>query len=126
MRAKVALVAAVLAVSRAGQVTERAQSPLFWVSSVRSNPAGADQTSPFEFHWDVGTNPGNAPEKLESYFAIVFYFGSREEHKGADPRGRPRALGGFQYSRDYSELAGGAWSCARLWAWRRAWADRSF
>jgi hypothetical protein len=85
MRAKVAVVAAILAVSCAGQVTEQAQGPLFWVSSVRNNPAGADQTPPFEFHWDVGTNPGRAPEKLDRYVVIVFYFGSREEHKGADP-----------------------------------------
>jgi hypothetical protein len=86
MRIKVAVVAAVLAVSCAGQVTEHAQGPLFWVSSVRNNPAGADQTPPFEFHWDVGTNPGNAPEKLESYVVIVHYFGSRAENKADSAR----------------------------------------
>jgi len=84
MRIKVAVAAAVLAVSCAGQVTERAQGPLFWVSSVRANQTVADQTPPFEFHWDGGTNPGNAPEKLESYVVIVHYFGSRQENK-ADP-----------------------------------------
>src|ERR1700733_2566397 len=84
MQIKIAVVAAVLAVSGAGQVTEQAHGPLFWVSSVRNNPAGVDQTPPFEFHWDVGTNTGNAPEKLESYVVIVRYFGSRQENK-ADP-----------------------------------------
>jgi hypothetical protein len=86
MRTKVAVVAAVLAVSCAGQVTEQAQGPLFWVASVRANQSVADQTPPFEFHWDVGTNPGNAPEKLESYVVIVHYFGSREEHKADSAR----------------------------------------
>jgi len=74
MRIKVAVAAAVLAASFTGQVTGQEREPLFWVSSVRNNPAGADLTLPFEFHWDGGTNPGNPPEKLESYIVIIRYF----------------------------------------------------
>ena len=87
MRIKVAVVAAVLAASGAGQVTEQAQGPLFWVSSVRNDPAGADQTPPFEFHWDAGASPGNAPEKLESYVVIVRYFQGRAGDEKADAVG---------------------------------------
>jgi hypothetical protein len=86
MRIKVAVVAAVLAVSCAGQVMEQARGPLFWVSSVRNNPSGADQTPPFEFHWGAATNPGRAPEKLESYVVIVHYFGSGGENKADQAR----------------------------------------
>ena len=83
MRIKVAAVAAVLAVSCAGQVTGQARGPLFWVSSVRNNPAGVDRTPPFEFHWNVGST-ARAPQNLDSYVVIVYYFGSREEHKSAN------------------------------------------
>lgn len=89
MRIKVAVMAAVLVASCAGQVTEQAPGPLFWVSSVRNNMTAADQTPPFEFHWNVGAdhvgvNPARVPENLDSYVVIVYYFGSREEHKSVN------------------------------------------
>lgn len=72
MRAKVAVVAAVLAVSCAGQVTEQAHGPLFWVSSVRNNPAGADQTPPFEFHWDESGARAGEARKLRGDCSLLW------------------------------------------------------
>ena len=114
MRIKVAVVAAVLAVSCAGQVTEQARGPLFWVSSARANQTVADQPPPFEFHWDVGTNPGRVPENLESYVVIVHYFGRREGNKvdsarwaGFNVPGTVRSLpGGFDMAPAFGPGAG--------------------
>jgi hypothetical protein len=37
-----------------------------------SGRQGADNKSPaFEFHWNLGTNPGSAPDTLQSYAVIL-------------------------------------------------------
>ena len=33
---------------------------------------GDNKLPPFEFHWTLGTNPGNAPDNLQSY-AVIFH-----------------------------------------------------
>jgi hypothetical protein len=54
---------------------------LFWVSSTAwpdggeiplKNAGRGDNKSPaFEFHWNLGTNPGTAPDTLKSYAVIL-------------------------------------------------------
>jgi hypothetical protein len=86
MQMRLAIMSAVFVMAGAGQVTEQAQGPLFWVTSVRNSPAAPDRTPPFEFHWGAGANQASSPEKLESYLVIVHYFGSREENKADSAR----------------------------------------
>lgn len=70
-----------------------APRPLFWVSSTAwadgafipmhfSGRQGADNKSPeFEFHWNLGTNPGTAPEALKTY-AVIFHDMENSSNRG--------------------------------------------
>jgi Raf kinase inhibitor-like YbhB/YbcL family protein len=59
-----------------------APRPLFWVTSTAwpdggeipmHDAARGDNKSPaFEFHWNLGVNPGSAPESLQTY-AVIFH-----------------------------------------------------
>lgn len=56
--------------------------PVFWVTTTAwpdggevpmHNAARGDNKSPaFEFHWNLGTNPGTAPDALKTY-AVIFH-----------------------------------------------------
>ena len=58
-----------------------APRPLFWVSStawpdggvipLRNAGRGENKSPAFEFHWNLGTNPGTAPANLQSYAVIL-------------------------------------------------------
>jgi Raf kinase inhibitor-like YbhB/YbcL family protein len=62
--------------------TAPAPRPVFWVTSTAwpdgaeipmHNAARGDNKSPaFEFHWNLGVNPGSAPDSLQSY-AVIFH-----------------------------------------------------
>lgn len=65
-----------------GRGAAPAPRPVLWVTT-NAFPDGAEvpmkyagrgenKSPAFEFHWNVGTNPGSAPEGLQSY-AIIFH-----------------------------------------------------
>src|SRR5271155_3505974 len=39
---------------------------------MRNAGRGENKSPAFEFHWSLGTNPGTAPENLQSY-AVIFH-----------------------------------------------------
>jgi len=59
-----------------------APRPVFWVTSaswtdgaeipMRHAARGDNKSPAFEFHWNLGANPGSAPDTLKSY-AIIFH-----------------------------------------------------
>src|SRR6202047_2234370 len=59
-----------------------APRPVLWVSStawpdggevpMRNAGRGENKSPAFEFHWNLGTNPGAAPESLQTY-AVIFH-----------------------------------------------------
>ena len=63
-------------------VPRPAPAPRLWVTTTAwpdggeipmTNAAHGDNKSPaFEFHWNLGTNPGSAPESLQTY-ALIFH-----------------------------------------------------
>jgi Raf kinase inhibitor-like YbhB/YbcL family protein len=56
--------------------------PVLWVTStawpdggevpMRNAGRGENKSPAFEFHWNLGTNPGTAPESLQTY-AVIFH-----------------------------------------------------
>src|SRR5277367_3397909 len=56
--------------------------PLLWVTSpawpdggeipMKNAGRGENKSPAFEFHWNLGTNPGTAPENLQTY-AVIFH-----------------------------------------------------
>lgn len=56
--------------------------PAFWVTSpawadgaevpMRNAGRGENKSPAFEFHWNLGTNPGAAPDSLQTY-AVIFH-----------------------------------------------------
>jgi len=59
-----------------------APRPLFWVSSdawpdggeipMKNSGRGDNKSPAFEFHWNLGTEPGSAPDALKTY-AVIFH-----------------------------------------------------
>jgi len=68
-----------------------APRPLFWVSSpawpdggeipMRNAGRGENKSPAFEFHWNLGTNPGTAPDSLQSY-AVILHDIQNSSNKG--------------------------------------------
>ncbi len=58
-----------------------APRPLFWVTStsfadggeisMKYSGRGENKSPEFEFHWNLGTNPGTAPDTLKTYAVIL-------------------------------------------------------
>jgi len=59
----------------------RPPRPLFWVATtawpdggevpMKYAARGENKSPAFEFHWNLGTNPGTAPESLQTYAVIL-------------------------------------------------------
>jgi len=84
LAALIAVLSAAVAISQQAPPAGRqggAPGPVFWVSSpawpdggeipMRNAGRGENKSPAFEFHWNLGTNPGAAPDTLETYAVIL-------------------------------------------------------
>lgn len=73
-----------------GGAPKGAPRNIFWVTSpsfpdggeipMRHSGRGENKSPVFEFHWNLGTNPGSAPDTLQSY-AVIFHDAENSTNK---------------------------------------------
>ena len=77
-----ALLSAVMAQTPATGQAAAPPHPVLWITStawedgaeipMRNAVRGDNKSPAFEFHWNLGANPGSAPESLQTY-AVIFH-----------------------------------------------------